>query len=55
MRYFIDYIIDFEMSNIQKKLVIKAGVDPQLDERELYIFYILYIYKNFINDQWSLY
>ncbi|XP_043276962.1 mutS protein homolog 5-like [Venturia canescens] len=32
VRYFIEYIIDFDLSKSQGKLVMKDGVDPQLDE-----------------------
>ncbi|XP_034940335.1 uncharacterized protein [Chelonus insularis] len=31
-RYFIDHIIDFEMSKKQRKFIVKAGVDTRLDE-----------------------
>ncbi|XP_046630044.1 mutS protein homolog 5-like, partial [Neodiprion virginianus] len=32
LRYFIEYIVDFESSKRQNKFVAHAGVDPQLDQ-----------------------
>ncbi|KAK0178249.1 hypothetical protein PV328_002219 [Microctonus aethiopoides] len=32
IRYFIDHIIDLEMSKKHRKFIVKTGVDPELDE-----------------------
>lgn len=53
IRYFIDHIIDLEMSKKHRKFIVKTGVDPELDEciflSLMNNFYSQQIHHNFLH------
>lgn len=45
IKYFIEYIVDFNESRREKKLVVKANVDPLLDERAWKYFLSIFFFS----------